>query len=534
VCRRTVCGVADERAAVVARRAAELALATGVALPDHLALWSLAGGRPRAEPVPGEPDELGRLLEGSFGEAARRRQGAHFTPASLAAEIAERALAGRTHATVGDPACGGGALLLAAAGHLAARGAARSQIVAQIWAADIDPLAVATTEAALALWAGEPPPAAHLAVADGLLDDLGWPPLDVVVGNPPFLSQLGADTARDATLAARLRERFGDDVVRAYTDPAALFLLRACHQAAPGGTVALIQPQSSLASRDAAGVRAAVVSRARVDEIWFPDDAGFDASVDVCVPVLTVGATGRSVPWSSHLARAHGVPDVALSGSHRVGEEATTTAGFRGEYYGMVEHVREASHRPDGSPVVTTGMIDLGRVAWGERAARIGRRRWERPVVDLRALEARAADWARRTSGPKLLVATQTRVVEVAVDDEGRWLPAVPLVVVLAPVERLWPLASAIAAPAVTAWALARVAGAALSPRALKVTASLLRDVPLPTDGEAWARGTEAFRAGDLEGFVDAMAAAYAVGPEVGEWWTDRARSAWSPVAAGR
>ena len=41
----TVGAVVDERAVVVARRAAELSAASGIALPDDLALWRLAGGR---------------------------------------------------------------------------------------------------------------------------------------------------------------------------------------------------------------------------------------------------------------------------------------------------------------------------------------------------------------------------------------------------------------------------------------------------------------------------------------------------------
>ena len=90
---------------------------------------------------------------------------------------------------------------------------------------------------------------------------------------------------------------------------------------------------------------------------------------------------------------------------------------------------------------------------------------WDRPVVDVGALEGRAADWAQRTGGPKLLVATQTRVVEVVVDDAGEWIAGVPLVVVLAPTERLWPLAAALAAPAVSAWLLQRAAGTAQDAR---------------------------------------------------------------------
>jgi N-6 DNA Methylase len=510
-----------------------MAASAATDLPDDLALWALSGGRPRVEPVPGDPEELGRLVEESVGEQARRRQGVHYTPVRLATALVERAIDGRSRPTIGDPACGGGALLLAAARHLAHRGEPPADIVQRLWGADIDPLATATAEAALSLWSGTPPPPGHVQVADALVDELGWPRLDVVVGNPPFLSQLGAETVRVAADAARLRERFGD-AVRAYTDPAGVFMLLACDLAAPDGTVALLQPQSVLAARDAAGVREAVGARARLDDVWFPERPGFDAAVDVCVPFLRCGPSGDGALWSPHLARANGVPVVDIAAGRRVADEATATAGFRSEYYGMVDHVHEAEVRPDGVPLVTTGLVDLGRVAWGERPARIGGRLWERPVLDVPSLEGRAAVWARRTRGPKVVVATQTQVVEVVVDEEGGWIPAVPLVVVLAPVERLWSLASALAAPAVSAWLLAQVAGAALTRRSLKVSAALLREVPLPGDADAWDAGTDAFKAGDIEAYVDAMAAAYAVGPDVGAWWIEPARSVWSVTATPR
>jgi hypothetical protein len=107
-------------------------------------------------------------------------------------------------------------------------------------------------------------------------------------------------------------------------------------------------------------------------------------------------------------------------------------------------------------------------------------------------------------------------------------------VVVLAPPEHLWPLAAALAAPAVSAWLLQRAAGTALTPQSLKVTAALLRDVPLPTDDEAWSAGTDALRSGDLDGFAAAMSIAYGTGADVAAWWVARARTVWSPRAARR
>ena len=302
------------------------------------------------------------------------------------------------------------------------------------------------------------PPRGHLIVADALLDDLGWPPLDVVVGNPPFLSQLGADD--------RTRCRRRGPVARAGSaTPCGPTPIRprcsCCARATSrrrAARVVLLQPQSVTGvPRRGRRARRGGGARARVEEIWFPAAPGFDAAVDVCVPVLTVGATGDAVaverapgPCARRARRR------AVGRRGALGDEATTTAGFRGEYYGMVDHVHEGDDLPDGVPLVTTGMVDLGRVRVGRACrARSAGAPGTRPVVDVaRARRTGGRAGCERTGRPKLLVATQTRVVEVAVDEDGRWIPGVPLVVVLAPVERLWPLAAALAAPAVTAWAL--------------------------------------------------------------------------------
>jgi hypothetical protein len=533
--------VADRRALVVAQRAAAIAAADRVDLPDDLALWHLAGGRPSAEPAAGDPEELGELLEVATTGAHRRRLGAHFTPRALARELAARALDGHQGAMVGDPACGGGALLLAAARQLEAGGEARVEIVRRMWASDVDQVAVATTEAALALWAGASPPAGRCSVGDALLDDLGWTPIDVVVGNPPFLSPLATATSRPAGHSSRLRSRFGD-AVGAYTDAAALFLLAACRLVRPGGTVALIQPVSVLTNRDAAGVRVAIDRLGTVRDVWVPAERAFDAAVDVCIPIIDVddgcaparSTHGAAESWAVPLSGAEGVPAVDLRGARLIGDQAEVLAAFRTEYYGTVPHVHEEDDLPHGRPVLTSGLVDLGGLAWGERPARIGGRTWRRPVVDAAALEGRAARWLERTAGPKVVVATQTKVVEAAVDEDGRYVAGVPLVVVRPAPDRAWSIAAALAAPAVSAWLIRRTAGSGLSPGAVRVSAPRLRTVPLPVDADAWGEGAAAFRAGDLDGFIDAMAGAYEVGPEIGAWWRPRARSVWSPAAALR
>jgi hypothetical protein len=66
------------------------------------------------------------------------------------------------------------------------------------------------------------------------------------------------------------------------------------------------------------------------------------------------------------------------------------------------------------------------------------------------------------------------------------------------------------------------------------VSAPLLRDVPLPTDANAWDEGTAAFRRGDRDAFADAMSRAYGTGPDVAHWWRARLGTVWSPPVARR
>jgi hypothetical protein len=103
--------------------------------------------------------------------------------------------------------------------------------------------------------------------------------------------------------------------------------------------------------------------------------------------------------------------------------------------------------------------------------------------------------------------------------------------------ERLWWIAAAVMAPPVSAWALGRHGGAALSADAIKLSARQLLDIPLPVDGSAWARGAacvrQASRAADEVSWHAALVAAGAAmtaahgldgqaASEVLDWWRIR------------
>jgi hypothetical protein len=589
--------------------ALQRAASSGVHLADDLLIWSLTSGSPIATAVDDpldDPSQLPEILEAATARPQRRVSGLYVTPAWLADKLVTLALDGvapaasdapadgserpsAAHLTVCDPACGGGAFLLAAARALHAQGVSRREVVERcLWGADIDPVGLATAEAALALWAGVKPPDGRLVLGDTLAcgerlwADAGHSraadeaSFDAVVGNPPFLNQLAAATARSEVDRAHLRRRFGD-AVQPYTDTAWLFLLASCDLVRTGGRIALIQPLSLVAARDAARVRKALDDRAHLRELWVEDRSYFAANVRVCCPVLEVGAAGgaRTGPgsgsvrvgttvatrnaaaggWAERLADAIGVPRIGVRSAVRLGDRAEVTAGFRDEYYGLVPYVREG---PDGTadsagaldsgpngfrPLITAGVLDWGRSAWGERPSRFARRRWVAPVVDTAAIRqpvsesrhgaARAAAWLVRTATPKVVVATQTKVVEAAVDESGAWVPSVPALVVLpAEPDELWLLAAALGSPTATAWLLRRAPGTALARHALRITARDLAELPLPEARPAWeaaaaalrtyaqARGTGASAA--LDSYCQAIARAYKAPASLETWWRGR------------
>lgn len=472
---------------LLAGAAVALARRERVRLPDDLALLAHEPAALDLPPGAG-PELLGALHESLLGHPVRKRRGAWYTPADVAARLVGWAVDGLDRPVVLDPACGGGAFLLEAARH-----------TDRLVAIDVDPLAVAVTEASVLLATGTRP---RTLVADALVEP--WPDADVVVGNPPFLSQLRSGTARSPERAAALG-------AKGYVDDAALFLLAAARHAE---RVALLQPESIVSAASAAIVRDEVGPR--VTRLWVPDRKLFEAGVRVVGVVLDGHGAGLG-RWSGILAAARGVPDVDLDGNGTLGEGCTVSAGFRDEYYGLAPFVRER----DGAPLVTSGLIDPLVLRWGATPARYGRRSWSAPAVDVGAMASSPlAAWAERQLVPKVLVATQTRVVEAVADEAGALVPCTPVLSVVPSGIDLWHALAVLLAPAVSAWALREATGAALSGDAVKLSAAQVRAVPLPPNGADWDAGADAARGGDVLAVGAAMDRAY--GTDVLGWWQAR------------
>lgn len=561
-------------------------------------------------------DASGRFVLRRGRGHARKATGSYYTPAPLVEHLLDEAL----EPTIGevlegggevrsirvcDPACGGGNFLIAAARRIAGRipgldpGAALAAAAGCVHGMDRNELAADLCHFCVWLECSSPgapaaAPRGNFACGDALLAE--WPGrfpavfgrggFDVVVGNPPFLNQLGAATATARDEAAALKLRY-PGAVRAYTDPAALFLVLATRIARPGGRAALVLPQSVLAARDAAPARAEVLQRGVPESLWVAGERVFDAGVLVCAPAVrvsgarrgvlrrTAGAAFRRLPeaaldadalaaagtWAPLAAGALGVPALALRSSGTLADYAAATADFRDQFYGLRGFIVEDEELGDADraaypKLITTGLVEPAECLWGRAATRFDGRWWRAPRVDLGRLEAagRLGPWARSRLVPKVLLATQTRALEAVADGDGGWLPAVPLITIVPrDAGSMWRLAAALVSPTLTAWAAERYSLSGLSAGVIKLSARQALDLPMPADGRAWDEAAALIRRASADDpsrrelLIQAgnlMCGAYGLGRVDAEalvqWWMTlprplrrrgpTARSAWRPL----
>ncbi len=416
-----------------------------------------------------------------------------------------------------DPACGDGRFLVAAGRALQAVGAEPD-----LHGIDIDAPSVGAATSALAT-AGL---AGRIEHGDALRRDWGASTYDVVLGNPPYLSQLATATRRGR------RSDYGGGP---YADTAVEFLALAVRLARPdGGRIALVLPQSVLASRDAGPVRAEVDRLAAMTWSWWSPQRVFDANVYVCALGFTRHAGGSDpmpTDWRRVVTSGLGVPDLPpLATSGSLGDRAALGADFRDQYYGLVPAVVDeldgygAGPTP---PLVTSGLVDPGRCWWGARPVTFARRRIERPRVRLDRLSPRMRRWADAQLVPKVLVANQTRVIEAVADPLGEWLPSVPLLTArpLDP-SAVGAIAAVLTSPVASAWAWHRAAGTGLSATSLRLGPRWLAELPWPAGSmEPAAAG---LGRGDVVGCGRLVMDAYRLDPsapaasELLSWWTDR------------
>lgn len=405
----------------------------------------------------------------------QKRRGAWYTPAALVDLVVDAVVdvdfvarcAGRTIRVV-DPACGDGRFLVAVGKRIASLGGPVDLI-----GFDIDATAVDDARELL----GSSGLVVH---ADALGDNgpVGHEPFDLVIGNPPYLSQMAASTTRGRS------SRHGGGP---YADAAAEFLALGAQIVRPvGGRLAYVLPQSILSVRDADDVRQRIDAQATMFWSSWTGERDFEAQVLTCALAFEFGvADPRSATsWSHVVTERTGVPpvpDVLAAARSTLGERAWLNANFRDEYYGMIPAV--ADH-PTGPPLLTSGLIDPGRSLWGQRSVRFAKQRFAAPRIDIDALDEKMQRWARRRLVPKVLVANQTPIIEAVCDPTGEWLPGVPVVSVYpehADAETAWQIAAVLTSPAASAWAWHERGGSGLSANTIRLGPVMLAGLPWPS-----------------------------------------------------
>jgi len=459
-------------------------------------------------------------------DSERKRLGAWYTPQHLVDAVVAAALdpafvVARGPATLRilDPACGDGRFLRAAVDAVHAVGGQATAL-----GVDIDPDCVARLTST---------PGIDYTCADALSSPLLMEragTFDLVIGNPPYLSQLAAATTRGGSSA-----RGGGP----YADVAVEFLALAAELVdQDGGRVALVLPQSILSARDAGDVRAGIDRAATMFWSAWTGERDFDAQVVTCALAFEFGrneaeatraTAGSGSSWSHVVTTRAGVPpmpgvlDAVHPAAGRLGDRARLNANFRDEYYGMIAAVDD---HDVGPPLVTSGLIDPGRCRWGERPVRFAKRRFDAPRLDLSALDTKMRTWAHRRLVPKVLIANQTPIVEAVCDADGAWLPGVPVVAAYpldaaAAVEHAWQIAAVLSAPSVSVWAWHRRGGTGLSSGTLRLGPTMLAELPWPAGNLGAA--VEALHRGDVPACGRLVDIAYGLTEDecedVARWW---------------
>lgn len=460
---------------------------------------------------------------GDIGRTERRKRvGDYPTPPELVARVVANVTPPITPGStlrILDPACGDGRFLVAAAEHVAAAGGR-----VELHGVELDPTRADEARAAIArLAATSDVVDGRVDTADALARDWGGQRYDLVVGNPPYLSQLAAATARGGQST-----RGGGP----YADVAAEFLHLAVSLARPdGGRVGLVLPQSILASRDVGPIRRDVEAVAELIWWWWSPEHQFDAAVVVCaLGFERRSALGNSASpdddrypvWTRAIVGGLGVPplpDLLIDGT--VGDRARLTADFRDQYYGLVGAV---GARTGGPRFVTSGLIDPLRCMWGRRPLRFGRATHGAPRVDLAALSDPLRDWATAMAVPKAVIANQTRIIECIADPDGTILPGVPAISARprdGTAATAWAVTAVLTSPVASAWAWWHAAGTGLSGRSLRLGPRLVAAIPWPAGSLAAAVG--AAIDGDVIACGALVDAAYGLSAEAGDalerWW---------------
>ena len=384
--------------------------------------------------------------------------------------------------------------------------------------------------------------------------DEKWVGFDIVLGNPPFINPMASSRPYDPQQLEHIAENLDLPRGSVFTaNISALFLTLAFRLVAQSnGVVAMVQPLSVVGANRALELNS-LIQESRPFEVWFRLDKAFDAAVETLVVftnssretscLVTTGSDRREISvrnaatmtnlLSELLADVLGIPQLSSVAFSTVSDIAISTNDFRDQFYGLQGAVQDLQSAP-GPRLVTTALIDFAVNHWGKKETSFARTRFKNPVVQIERLDDRMQNWARGRMVPKVIISTQTRIVEAWVDANAHYLPSIPLISSVPIIQSdLWKLGAAIANPVSAVFAYRNFGGSGMSGKVLKLNGAQIGSLPLPTDIAKWTQAAELLKSlhdkdsgntSILAEFAWIITSAYGVAGDdpVVRWWLER------------
>jgi len=222
----------------------------------------------------------------------RKARGAFFTPPEIAEFLASWAVHRNPAARVLDPTCGEAVFLLSAARHLRSLGCEPSDLDRQVLGIDLHRPSLDESMRLLEAEGLD----AHLIAADVFAldtpDQLGCPlpPVDAVIGNPPFVRyHEHRGVSRQLSVAAALRQGVR---LSGLASSWAATLVHACGFLKPGGRLAMVLPAELLSVHYAEPVRRWLRSRFDGVTLVMFERLQFEDALERVVLVMAHGSGG--------------------------------------------------------------------------------------------------------------------------------------------------------------------------------------------------------------------------------------------------
>ncbi len=222
----------------------------------------------------------------------RKARGAFFTPPAIADYLAEWAVEEDPRAAVLDPTCGEAVFLEAAGRKLVALGATKEDLRAQVLGVDLHKASVDSSAALLRKQEldGSFKVADFFALSTPDKLDAAFPPVDAIIGNPPFIryqQHIGAQRKQAQVAAFEQGVRLSG-----LASSWAALVVHACGFLKPEGRLAMVLPTELLYTGYAEPVRAWLKRRFKAVHLVTFERLQFADATEKVILVLARGSGG--------------------------------------------------------------------------------------------------------------------------------------------------------------------------------------------------------------------------------------------------